>query len=80
MSPSPPHLTTLTLAVWPARVYSEYDFVGDHTLTVPSFDDDAHRGDSALLIMELTHGQICSGPFMVSGQEMCYSQMDGLPR
>ena len=47
--PPPPHLTTLTLAVCPPRVYSTRLVVVDHTLTVPSFDDDASRGDVAFL-------------------------------
>ena len=40
----PPHRTTLTLAVCPPSVYSVSLLVRDHTLTVPSFEDEASRG------------------------------------
>ena len=42
-------LTTLTLAVCPPRVYSSRRVEAAHTRTVPSFEEDARRGDEAFL-------------------------------
>lgn len=47
--PAPPHFTTLTLAECPPSVNSVLRVNVDHTRTVPSFDDDARRGDEGFL-------------------------------
>jgi len=50
LSPPPPHRTTFTLAVCPPNVYSSLRVLTAHTLTVPSFEEDANRGAEGFLI------------------------------
>jgi hypothetical protein len=55
-NPPPPQRTTFTLAVCPPSVYSTRRVRVDHTLTVPSFDEDASRGAEGFLTKVYQHG------------------------
>jgi len=48
-NPPPPQRTMFTLAVCPPSVYSTSRVRVDHTLTVPSFDEEARRGAEGFL-------------------------------
>lgn len=65
MTPSPPQRTTLTEAVWLPRVKARVRLAAFQTRTVPSLEDEARRGEVALLWR--TRWQTCQRAFGFGG-------------